>query len=356
METSNQSKINATGELIAYARSRGVEVAGYDLVILDRGDPAAGAYGAYVGDEWVGRGPDAISKTSSACAASGWDAALRAKVQQWLDVGLTGVELDGPYGGETCGATNHSGHRHLKDSVFRQTEKQNAFFAWLVSEGVYVHTPDRYFYYGASKSGMGYDEQQYSLPRWEDLSVSRAGMYDDLYERTPTMGWMFVPLVEYHGGGAAATFLSDDREAFEWAFAQYLTSGVMACFRGPVLYDSNATRIVVAKWAAFYREHRAILTADVVHLKRPDVQGLDALLHVDAGADEVGLLVVFNPLAASVSTELRVPLYYTGLEDAARVTDDTGRARDYALDRGYAVDLPATVAPRTIRWWIVTRP
>ena len=41
---------------------------------------------------------------------------------------------------------------------------------------------------------MGYDEQQYSLPRWRDLSVSRMGMYDDLYSYLPTQGWMFLPI------------------------------------------------------------------------------------------------------------------------------------------------------------------
>ena len=51
---------------------------------------------------------------------------------------------------------------------------------------------------------MGYNENQYSLPRWEDLSVSRAGMYDDTYYAPVTQGWMFVPLVDYHAGGAAA--------------------------------------------------------------------------------------------------------------------------------------------------------
>ena len=53
---------------------------------------------------------------------------------------------------------------------------------------------------------MGYNEEQYSLPRWQDLSVSRQGMFDDLYHYIPTIGWMFVPLVQYHGGGANATF------------------------------------------------------------------------------------------------------------------------------------------------------
>ncbi len=66
---------------------------------------------------------------------------------------------------------------------------------------------------------MGYDEQQYSLPRIHDLSISRMGMFDDLYIHLPTQGWMFVPLEPYHAGGDDAAFLGHDFE-IEWALAQ----------------------------------------------------------------------------------------------------------------------------------------
>ena len=39
-----------------------------------------------------------------------------------------------------------------------------------------------------------------------DLSVSRQGLYDDTFLKTPTEGWMFLPLDVYHGGGDAAKF------------------------------------------------------------------------------------------------------------------------------------------------------
>ena len=71
---------------------------------------------------------------------------------------------------------------------------------------------------------MGYNEDQYSLPRWQDISVSRQGMFDDLLHYTPSVGWMFLPLVDYHGGGAAAEIepLADHLKEYEWGLAQYL--------------------------------------------------------------------------------------------------------------------------------------
>jgi len=122
--------------------------------------------------------------------------------------------------------------------------------------------------------GMGYNENQYSLPRWLDLSISRQDMYDKLYHYIPTVGWMFVPLTQYHGGGDAATFepLSDHLVEYEWALAQYFGAGVAACYRGWRLYDSEQTRQVVVKWVSFFKKYRRILISDVIHVRRPDMQ------------------------------------------------------------------------------------
>ena len=123
---------------------------------------------------------------------------------------------------------------------------------------------------------MGYNENQFSLPRWMDLSVSRQGMFDDTYHYIPTQGWMFLPLTEYHGGGEAAIFepLEDNLDAYEWALAQYFGAGVQACYRGYQLYDTETTRKVVKKWTDFYRRYRSILTGDLIHVRRADMQGL----------------------------------------------------------------------------------
>ena len=74
----------------------------------------------------------------------------------------------------------------LEDSVYRQTQLQSRFYSEMRRLGVYVNQPDDYFFQGGSRTGMGYDEQQYSLPRWRDLSVSRQGLFDDLYIHLPT--------------------------------------------------------------------------------------------------------------------------------------------------------------------------
>ena len=34
------------------------------------------------------------------------------------------LETDGPYGGETCSASDHSHHHGVEDSIYRQTQLQ----------------------------------------------------------------------------------------------------------------------------------------------------------------------------------------------------------------------------------------
>jgi len=82
--------------------------------------------------------------------------------------------------------------------------------------------------------------------------------HDGTWEKTPSMGWMFVPLVQYHGGGAAATLepLSEHLPEYEAHLANLFGAGVQACYRGWRLYDTDATKAVVKRWVDFYKRHR----------------------------------------------------------------------------------------------------
>ena len=204
-------------------------------------------------------------------------------------------------------------------------------------------------------SGMGYNENQYSLPRWQDISVSRQSVYDDTYRLIPTAGWMFVPLVDYHGGGAAAAFepLQEHILEYEWALAQYLGAGVAACYRGYRLYDSEKTRAVVKKWVSFYQKYRDIVTSDIIHIRRPDMQWIDSYMHVNPFLKTKGLAMVFNPTPRPITTMLTLPLYYTGITDIALIGEQEQPKSSYLLDRLYNVQVKINLQPYQITWFTV---
>ncbi len=152
LETANPAYLSHIKSQVAYARSKGIEVGGYDLICLDRGH---GGYGGNVGDQW-----DTVTDDgqlgADACFASGWYDKLFGLVTNFVNfTGLSMLETDGPYGGSPCAANNHTYHYGSADSIYQQTQKQGDFFATMRRLGMYVNQPDNYFYQGGSRTGMG---------------------------------------------------------------------------------------------------------------------------------------------------------------------------------------------------------
>ena len=208
--------------------------------------------------------------------------------------------------------------------------------------------PDWYFLSGSSKVAMGYREVNWSLPRDRQIILGRQNIYDGTWEKTPSMGWMFVPLVQYHGGGAEATLEPLEEHLAEYGqhLAQNLGSGVQACYRGPRLFDSEKTKAVVKRWVDFYKVHRAILDSDIVHVRRPDGRDIDAILHVNPQLPEKGLAMIYNPLDRALKRTVTLPLYYTGLTETARVRLGDAPAKPYRLDRAYNIAVPVEIPAR----------
>jgi hypothetical protein len=104
--------------------------------------------------------------------------------------------------------------------------------------------------------------------RSQQLIHTRQNIYDGGWQKTPSMGWMFVPLTEYHGEGAAATIepLNEHLKHYELMMVSNLGAGVQACCRGPRLFDTDETKAMVTKTIDWYKEHREVLEGDIIHL------------------------------------------------------------------------------------------
>jgi len=292
----------------------------------------------------------------SPCLLSRWGNEYFRKLRAFIKhTGIGVLEHDGSYPGDVCASTSHPGHRGLEDSQWMQWSKIADFYQWCRARGVYLNVPDWYFLAGSNKSAMGYREVNWSLPRERQIILGRQNIYDGTWDKTPSMGWMFVPLVEYHGGGAAATLepLRDHLDAYGQHLAQNFTAGVQACYRGPRLFDADETKAVVKKWVSFYKSHRAILDSDIIHVRRPDGRDFDAILHVNPTLAEKGMAIIHNPLDEPISRTIRLPLYYTGLTRRARVREKDGPPRTYTLERDYTIEVKVTLPARGMTWLIV---
>jgi len=195
----------------------------------------------------------------------------------------------------------------------------------------------------------------WSLPRAQQVIHTRQNIFDGTWQKLPSMGWMFVPLTEYQGGGAAATIepLDQHLDHYERMLVSNLALGVQACYRGPRLYDTDRTQAMVKGWVDWFKAHRDILESDLIHGRRADAREPDWMLHVNPQLREKGLLVVFNPLDEPVTRELRVNAYYTGLTETARVSERGGAAIQVTLGRDYTLALTVKLPPQGMNWFVL---
>lgn len=125
------------------------------MICLERGH---GGYGGNVGDQWDAIDPSSHQPTQNACFASGWSVLfpsiyvlryipcksmfqynmffakflfvsrydkINGIITNFINqTGLSMVETDGPYGGETCASTTHDHHASNDDSIYWQTRLQ----------------------------------------------------------------------------------------------------------------------------------------------------------------------------------------------------------------------------------------
>lgn len=327
-------------ELADYARAKGVILGGYSLLASrsinaenDCINPATGK-------------PGGMRFGNSPCLGSKWGEDYFRKLRGFFEKTGCGIlEHDGSYPGDVCASTSHPGHQELNDSQWTQWVTIRDFYQWCRGRGIYLNVPDWYYLNGSTKCGMGYREDNWSLPRALQEIIERQNIYDGTWEKTPSMGWMFVPLTEYHGGGAAATIepLKDHLDHYETRLANLFGAGVQACYRGPRLYDAPETRAVVKRWVDFYKAHRAILDSDLIHLRRPDGRDWDGWLHVNPRLRERGLAMVYNPVEVELVRDISLPLYYTGLTEKARVRVGDSQEQEVSLDREYAARITVRI-------------
>ncbi|MCF3108048.1 alpha-galactosidase [Niabella sp. CC-SYL272] len=350
MEDNREANLARCKALAAYAHQKGIKIGVYSLFSsrkISETDDVINPLTGKTGGAFFGNAP---------CFGSRWGLNYRDKIQQFFTVtGFDIWENDGPYPGDRCASTTHPGHKGLEDSQWRQMELQKGLYHWLNSRGIYINAPDWYFLDGTNKIALGYREVNFSLPREQQKILNRQNIFDGTWEKTPSMGWGFVPLTRYQGGGPEAVLepLSQHLKDYEQLMMQYYGAGVQACYRGPRLYDTDATRETVTNVVRWYKKYREILNADLIHLRRADGRDWDGWLHVNAALKQRGLLMVFNPTDQPIKRQITVPLYYTGLTQTARIREKEGAAKNYLLNRHYEVVLTVALPPDSYSWWVI---
>jgi len=350
MEDTTARNLARCAAIAAYAHNKGIKIGIYSLFSsrrISEDDDVINPKTGKTGGAFFGNAP---------CFGSKWGLAYRDKTKQFFTTTHFDIwENDGPYPGDLCASTKHPGHRDVEDSQWRQIEIQKELYHWLNARNVYINAPDWYFLDGTNKIGLGYREVNFSLPRSEQRILNRQNIFDGTWDKTPSMGWGFVPLTQYHGGGKDAELepLTEHLKDYEQLMVQYYGAGVQACYRGPRLYDTDETKAVVSKVVQWYKKYRSILNADIVHLRRADGRDWDGWMHVGPTLKEKGFVLLFNPTDKAIKRQITLPLYYTGLTQTAKIREKENASKIYKLNRNYEAVLPVTLEPNAYSWWVI---
>ena len=328
-------------ELADYGKSKGVALGGYSLLASrgagtgadnTQGQPAMYGVMPCLGATW---GHDYLAQIQNMCTKTGFGV----------------FENDGSYPGDRCAAKTHPLHHGLEDSQWVQWRAITGLYQWCTENGVYLNIPDWYFLAGATKCAMHYRESNYGLPRNEQVLVERQNMFDGTWNKTASMGWMLIPLSSYNGGAASTIEpLDQHRDHYNERFADLVGYGVQACYRGPRLFDSDATKAIVKHWTSFYKTHREVLDGDIIHLRRPNGQDWDGIVHVNPQGKEKAMAFFYNPLTEDITREIRVPLYYAGLTETAQVSVGGAKVRTVALDDTRTATLKIAIRANSHEW------
>lgn len=336
MEDISQKNLERFKELVDYARSKGIELGGYSLFSSRKIGPETDVIDKKTGE------PGGAKFGHAPCAGSVWGLDYYRKLEVFIDeTGFSVLEHDGPYPGDFCASTSHPGHEGYGDSQWKQWRQVTDFYKRLRAKGIYMNLPDIYHLSGSNKIGIGYREVNWSLPREQQILLGRQNIYDGTWLKPPSMAWTFVPLTQYHGGGAAATLepLAEHLHEYDAHMTQNYGSGVQACYRGPRLYDTEETKELVIRKIEHYKTYRDILNADIIHLRRPDGRDWDGILHVDPQLDIKGYALLYNPTGKELHRTIRLPLYYTGLTKTAHIQVGDDAPVELELTRSYKVEI-----------------
>ncbi|MBR4205768.1 MAG: hypothetical protein IKQ92_09850 [Clostridia bacterium] len=305
-----------------YVHAKGLAIGGYTLAIIRDYSP--------MNHDCATNGDHS---QISRCLATKWSEGYWDRIVNFLEkTGSDFIEIDGPYHFYTCtgnrpGQTEHL-HKGLSDSRYRQWLKSTVeIYIRLRRLGVYVNTPDWFYLSGTNKCAVGYEEIAFSRPRREQLLLTRIYNYMGTYHKTPSMGWGFLPVDIYHGGGDAAKFepLTEHLAEYDWAIATAAASGVWPCVRGRRAYDSELCRAVVKYWTGVIRKHRKLLNSNTVHVCPPRptedlslAADMDVILQENHDTPDRLFLAVFNQTDTERTKTFLLPAFYTGLTGLER--------------------------------------
>ena len=63
--------------------------------------------------------------------------------------------------------------------------------------------------------------------------------------------------------------------------------------------------------------------------------------------------MLYNPTHTVQRITLKLPVYYTGLSEIAKIREREGEAKRYKIDRNYNVEIPIKMEPKSVSYFVI---
>ena len=311
--------------------------------------------------EWEMVGPEGRTYDpggiGNMCPTSGWGDLLLEKCR-WMvdDLGINGLQTDGPYYGQPCHATGH-GHATPGEAQYRNWKFEMDFYREMQQRDVFVETPTGMFALleGASSLPQGYYEEDVNdLAMFDLVTAFRGRLFTGQMRGLPGWAaWGFAMVDPYHGHGVWPP--EENITEFEHLVAGHLGYGLSGFLHGWELTNGPASERILSRWTRFFSQFRETLAGDAVFLQIPTGLRPDAIMHVRTGCEVPAVVVAFNPLNEPVSSTWMLPLWRACLKGAVSVTpyDHDDKPITMKTDDVGNIILNAAFKPFEIRAWSI---
>jgi len=344
--------------LVAHFHDRGVKIVPYCALTIAWqsfcGENAAKVCLEH--DDWQYLGPDGVRFNcygwGNMCYQSSWGDYITGKLD-WLtrELGFDGLQIDGPYHGLPCLATNHK-HTTAASVQFMNWDFERKLYARWREQCLYFTVPQdpAAILFGANAIPGGYTEMDYAAIGGMPLVVAtRARLYDARHHLPGNCAWGYHVIDPLHGHGIEPS--EEDPRSFEHALAGTFGYGHWGLLRGCKQFVGPNTEAIFRKWTAFYRQYRATLGRGLIHLVRPDGKHPDAVLHVNPEANPPAIVVAFNPASEPATLNLVLPLRHAGFSaDSSVHVEGVGNVR---LDANAGGLLSISLAAGEVRAMVI---
>lgn len=300
-------------KLTDFAHQKGLKIYFYSIYVSIWDDMKSKAV---TNNQWElvwGKGDTSARWGKTLCPGTDWGPFINRMMEDAiLNGGFDAWSLDGPYYGDVSVAEGRA-YRPGGPNQLLAWERQVEFYEKMKTLGFPGEAAQGFcaFAHGMSRiTTSGYDEGDFgNLGMWAQILSTRKGAYIFTYLYRQQQASSFIPVVSWLNGPCL-----EPMEEHASEYNAYLANCFGYGFQGKcfqhVPYEGPKSKAVILRWLNFWKSHANFFEKGyLLHVKEPDGENLDAVMHVlMEGRQPRALLVVYNPQEQPQEAELKLPL------------------------------------------------